>query len=179
MVPFLRVRDKVNEKRKLIFHEKKKTKDLNWKGQEKYKKWKMKKKRNLTTSTHCVPRMPLTFFKRELSFAEPLLFIGKIYLSMPVCVPTWLTVAPMDPCNTICSILASGGSCCTAFTRSLVRTSISSIATSIGLRTICNTTSNVVLFFLLCFSCCCFCFFLIWPWKTSMQLHYIPVTAFS
>ena len=67
---------------------------------------------------------------------------------MSACVPTWLTVAPMDPCNTIWSILASGGSCCTAFTRSFVLTSISSIATSIGLRTICNTTSSCCFIFL-------------------------------
>lgn len=49
---------------------------------------------------------------------------------------TWLTVVPIEPCSTICNILASGGTWFIAFTSSLLLFCMSSIATSMGFRTI-------------------------------------------
>ena len=48
---------------------------------------------------------------------------------------TWLTVVPMQPCSTICSILGCGGSCLRATASSFVFFCMSSIATSIGVST--------------------------------------------
>lgn len=47
---------------------------------------------------------------------------------------TWLTVAPTEPCSSICNILASGCSLCVATASSLVFFCMSSMATSIGVR---------------------------------------------
>lgn len=50
------------------------------------------------------------------------------------CSLTWLTVAPTEPCSSICNILASGCSRCVATASSLVFFCMSSMATSIGVR---------------------------------------------
>lgn len=47
---------------------------------------------------------------------------------------TWLTVAPTEPCRSIWSILASGCSLCVATANSLVFFCMSSMATSMGVR---------------------------------------------
>lgn len=57
------------------------------------------------------------------------------------CLPpgcTWFTVGPTEPCSTICSILASGGSCSVAKASSRVFFCMSSMATSTGVSTVCG-----------------------------------------
>jgi len=60
------------------------------------------------------------------------------------CSFTWLTVVPIQPCSTICSILGCGGSWLRANASSFVFFCMSSIATSIGVSTTCaiNTTQS-------------------------------------
>jgi len=55
---------------------------------------------------------------------------------------TWLTVVPMQPCSTICSILGCGGSCLRATASSFVFFCMSSIATSIGVSTTCSQSNH-------------------------------------
>lgn len=57
------------------------------------------------------------------------------------CSFTWLTVAPTEPCSSICSILASGCSRCVAIASSLVFFCMSSMATSMGVRS--NWMGNI------------------------------------
>ena len=56
---------------------------------------------------------------------------------------TWLTVVPIEPCNTIWSILGFGGSWLIALRSSFVLSSISSMATSMGLNTIYKTENKI------------------------------------
>lgn len=50
----------------------------------------------------------------------------------------WFTVGPTEPWSTICSILASGGSCSVAKASSRVFFCMSSMATSTGVNTVCR-----------------------------------------
>jgi len=56
---------------------------------------------------------------------------------------TWLTVVPIHPCSTICSILGCGGSWLNASASSFVFFCMSSIATSIGVSSTCGTIPSV------------------------------------
>lgn len=55
----------------------------------------------------------------------------------------WFTVGPTEPCSTICSILASGGSCSVAKASSRVFFCMSSMATSTGVNTVCRVRGSV------------------------------------
>lgn len=57
---------------------------------------------------------------------------------------TWFTVGPTEPCSTICSILASGGSCSVAKASSRVFFCMSSMATSTGVSTVCGEGGRAV-----------------------------------
>lgn len=55
----------------------------------------------------------------------------------------WFTVGPTEPCSTICSILASGGSCSVAKASSRVFFCMSSMATSTGVNTVCRVRGSM------------------------------------
>lgn len=71
-----------------------------------------------------VPR--INFSKSRLNFHASIFFMVQTCYS------------PIHPCRTICSIFVSGGSCCIECANSAVFFCISSMATSIGVRTICT-----------------------------------------
>ena len=56
----------------------------------------------------------------------------------------WLTVVPIQPCKTICKILGSGGTWFMAASSSAIFFWTSSIATSMGVKTICEKRPNTI-----------------------------------